>query len=183
MRKNSLLRTRSGLVMLLAAAGVSCLGLGSLADADDGLQPDTAFQLDCSQNARSDFDDQVTRYFTQQGFRVVDLAKLHADAGGDAGRHELAGIDRRNRIVRIVSFPRRPNHLSFTLLSMPPTRHDPGFDGAVQSFFSRDLICEVTQILTNDNTADSVANFEAEVAGLTALLQTAEGVDASASKH
>jgi hypothetical protein len=142
-----------------------------------------AFQIDCSQNSRRDFDDQVVRYLTDQGFRVVDIAKTQRIQGGDEpGRHELAGIDRRDRIFRLVSLPRRPNLLSFTLVSTPPTRHDAGFDSAIESFFSRELICDVSQIVTHENGVGTVANFKAEVDRLNAVLQASEGLDASTSR-
>jgi hypothetical protein len=53
----------------------------------------------------------------------------------------------------------------------------------VQSFFSRDLICDVSQITTNDNGSDGVASFRAQVDRLDALLQASEGLDPSAAKH
>jgi len=178
-----LMRKRRGLVARVAAAGLSWIGLLSTAHADDSLLPDMQFQVDCSENPRPDFDDQVTRYLTDQGFRVVDIGKSHVDRSTDADGHELRGIDRRNRIVSLVSFPRRPNHLSFTLLSMPPTRHNEAFDSAIQNFFSRDLICDVSQVAIHENNGDSLASFQAEVDRLNALLQRAEGMDASSSPH
>ncbi len=188
MRKCFLLRTQSRLFMFVMfmyeiLAALSCIGISAPAWADDSLLPDMAFQIDCSQNSRRDFDDQVARYFTDQGFRVVDVAKSRADQGGDPGRHELLGVDRRDRIVKVVSFPRRPNHLSFSLVSMPPTRQDPGFESAVENFFTRELICEVSQITTHENGVDGVASFKAELDRLDALLQSAEGLDPSASRH
>jgi hypothetical protein len=166
---------------ILAFAGLWSIGMGSCAKADGALLPDLTFQIDCSQNPRPDFDDQVTRYLTEQGFRVLDATKSNGKGTDDPGRHELRAIDRRNRIIRLVSFPRRPNHLTFSLLSAPPTRHDIAFDGQVETFFSRDLICEVSQITTHENGPDDVADFRAEVDRLSASLQVAEGLAAPTS--
>lgn len=183
MRKNSGVRVNWQWARLVVLAGISCLGWSAQGQTEDPLLPDFAFQIDCSQNSRPDFDDQVIRYLTQQGFRVVDVAKSHGISADDPDRHVLRGIDRHDRIVSVVSFPRRPNHLTFSLLSLPPTHHDLAFDGAVQSFFSRDLICEVSQITTNDNGVDGVASFRAQVGQLDSLLQAAEGLDPSSAKH
>jgi hypothetical protein len=182
MQTISLLPTNRRRLVLLAVAALASSAVPAAGYGDDSLQPDTAFQIDCSQNARTDFDDQVARYLTDQGFRVVDIGKTQRTQGDDPGRHELAGIDRRDRIVRLVSFPRRPNHLSFSLVSTPPTRHDNGFDSAIESFFSRELICDVSQIVTHENSIDTLANFKAEAERLNAVLQASEGLDASVSK-
>ena len=176
-------RTNAWLLALGNAVALLCMVMPTRASADDSLLPDLGFQVDCSQNPRSDFEDQVARYLTDQGFRVVDMGKSQAHPGTEEGRHELTGIDRRNRIVTVASFPRRPNLVSFTLLSAPPTRHDPGFDSAIQTFFSRDLICEVSQIVTHDNSQDSAARFTAEVNRVNALLDASDGMDASSSKR
>lgn len=184
MGKRSSVRINLGLLALGNALALLCVvGMPTRGYADDSLLPDLAFQVDCSQNPRSDFEDQVTRYLTDQGFRVGDTGISQAHAGAEQGRHELTGIDRRNRIVTVSSFPRRPNLVSFTLLSTPPTRHDPGFDSAIQTFFSRDLICEVRQIVTHDNGSDSVASFMEEVARINAVLEAADGMDAASAKH
>lgn len=183
MRKTPGTRRHWRRARLVAWVVVSCLGLALEARADEGLLPDLSFQIDCSRTSRTDFDDQVLRYLTEQGFRVVNAAKSPGNAGEDPGRHELRGVDRHDRIVSVVSFPRRPDHLTFSLLSMPPTHHDLAFDAAVQSFFSRDLICDVSQITTNDNGSDGVASFRAQVDRLDALLQASEGLDPSAAKH
>jgi hypothetical protein len=183
MRKRFSVRTNVALFALGNAVALLGIGMPTRGYADDTLLPDLVFQVDCSQNPRSDFEDQVARYLTDQGFRVVDTGKSPAHPGADEGRHELTGIDRRNRIVTIASFPRRPNLVTFTLLSTPPTRHDPGFDSAIQTFFSRDLICEVSQIVTHDNSPDSVASFTAEVNRINALLDVSDGMDASTSKR
>jgi len=182
--KRKRLSIRSNVALLvLGALGLLCLGRPTRGYADDSLLPDLEFQIDCSQNPRTDFNDQVARYLTEQGFRVADTGKSQSHPSADEGRNELTGIDRRNRIVTVTSFPRRPNLLSFTLLSPPPTRHDPGFDSAIQTFFSRDLICDVSQVVTHENSIDSVASFTAKVDRINTLLQASEGLDASSSKH
>jgi hypothetical protein len=45
------------------------------------------------------------------------------------------------------------------------------------------LICEVSQIVTHDNSPDSVASFTAEVNRINALLDVSDGMDASTSKR
>lgn len=168
------------LVILLFAAAVFIGRIGMAASHSERvLAPDLAFHFVCGQRDRSALENDIEKFLTREGFRVLNHGRLQREHNVRLLETNIVGLDDRQRIVNFTTLPPTKGKYTVGLLSRPPTQHSPLLEEALLVFAKEKLKCAVEQISRNENGPEPLDFFNREVKRIEGYFRQAEELQGS----
>ncbi len=134
---------------------------------------DLGFVFVCKPNMQSVLEDGIERFLRQQGFKVVNQARLMREQGVSIFDILIMGVDDKRRIFKFSALPRTDGRYAVSLMSPPPTQRSTDLEEAVLKLVSEQLGCEVRQVARGENRA-SAEDYDKHYKIIEDLFQQAE---------
>jgi len=137
------------------------------------LTNDLGFIFVCKQNMQSVLEDGIERFLRQQGFKVLNQARIMREQGVFTFDILIMGVDDKRRIFKFNALPPAKGRYAASLMTPPPTRRSTDLEEAVLKLVSEQLGCEVRQVARGENQA-SAEDYDKHYKIIEDLFQQAE---------
>jgi hypothetical protein len=144
-----------------ASAGALVL-LGACHEKPVALTPDLKVEFHCAQVPPSAA---ILSFMTAHGFSGADVEAEREAKGKHFFPLQIDGVDSHRSIFEVIGLKEPPSYGSkvdyrLTILSAPPTTHDPKLESQAQDFLESGLGCRIASIENGTNTDASARQFD-----------------------
>jgi hypothetical protein len=136
--------------------------LGGCHEQPSPLTPDLTVEFQCAQTPSPDA---IASFMGSHGFAAADTESSRRKRGKAFFPLQVDGIDQRHKIFEVIGLKEPPSyghavHYRLTILSPPPTSHDPKLESAAQDFLETALGCRIASIANGTNKDASTRQFD-----------------------
>jgi hypothetical protein len=145
----------------LVSAGALTL-LGACHEKPVPLTPDLKVEFHCAQVPPSAA---ILSFMTTHGFTGTDVEAARERKGKHFFPLQVDGVDSHRAIFEVIGLKEPPSYGSkvdyrLTILSAPPTTHDPKLESEAQDFLEGGLGCRIASIENGTNNDASTQQFD-----------------------
>lgn len=145
----------------IVSAGALVL-LGACHEKPVPLTPDLKVEFHCAQVPPSGA---ILSFMSAHGFSGADLEAAREKSGKHFFPLQVDGVDAHRSIFEVIGLKEPPSYGSkvdyrLTILSAPPTTHDPKLESQAQDFLETGLGCRIASIENGTNNDASTRQFD-----------------------